>query len=56
MAVEQTDGSQFLHQLHFNQDEKYVLIFGNEVNGVSDSVLSLCDECIEIPQKEQSIH
>ncbi|MBK9960629.1 MAG: RNA methyltransferase [Saprospiraceae bacterium] len=51
MAVEQTDGSQFLHQLHFNQDEKYVLIFGNEVNGVSDSVLSLCDECIEIPQK-----
>jgi tRNA G18 (ribose-2'-O)-methylase SpoU len=26
------------------------LIFGNEVNGVSDEVMDLVDACIEIPQ------
>ncbi|MNL62953.1 tRNA (guanosine(18)-2'-O)-methyltransferase [compost metagenome] len=30
--------------------EKYALIFGNEVNGVSDEVMAKIDECIEIPQ------
>ncbi len=26
------------------------LVFGNEVNGVSQEVINLCDESIEIPQ------
>jgi 23S rRNA (guanosine2251-2'-O)-methyltransferase len=30
--------------------EKYALIFGNEVNGVSDEVMAEVDECVEIPQ------
>jgi tRNA G18 (ribose-2'-O)-methylase SpoU len=30
--------------------EKYALIFGNEVNGVSDEAMKLIDTCIEIPQ------
>ena len=30
--------------------EKYALIFGNEVNGVSDEVMKNIDACIEIPQ------
>jgi 23S rRNA (guanosine2251-2'-O)-methyltransferase len=31
-------------------DEKLCLVFGNEVNGVSDSVIELADVAIEIPQ------
>jgi tRNA G18 (ribose-2'-O)-methylase SpoU len=27
-----------------------VLVFGNEVDGVSEEVLKYCDVCIEIPQ------
>ena len=30
--------------------KKYALIFGNEVNGVSEEVMSVIDHCIEIPQ------
>ena len=26
------------------------LVFGNEVEGVSEAVLGRCDDCIEIPQ------
>ncbi len=33
-----------------NADAKYALIFGNEVNGVSDEAMQKIDECIEIPQ------
>jgi tRNA G18 (ribose-2'-O)-methylase SpoU len=29
---------------------KYALIFGNEVNGVSEEVMTNIDACIEIPQ------
>ena len=31
-------------------DKKIVLIFGHEVFGVSEKVINLCDECVEIPQ------
>jgi 23S rRNA (guanosine2251-2'-O)-methyltransferase len=30
--------------------ERIVLIFGNEVQGVSEEALEYCDGCIEIPQ------
>jgi tRNA G18 (ribose-2'-O)-methylase SpoU len=29
---------------------KYALVFGNEVEGVSQEVVDLCDSAIEIPQ------
>ncbi len=32
------------------QGKKYALIFGNEVNGVSEDVMATIDHCIEIPQ------
>ncbi len=50
IAIEQASGSTYLHQFQPLADEKYVLIFGNEVNGVSDEVMPLVDACIEIPQ------
>jgi 23S rRNA (guanosine2251-2'-O)-methyltransferase len=50
VAVEQVVGSISLHDFKLNGREKLVLIFGNEVDGVSDEVLEYCDACIEIPQ------
>lgn len=50
IAVEQAEGSTLLHQFTPSSDEKYALIFGNEVNGVSDEAMQLIDACIEIPQ------
>jgi 23S rRNA (guanosine2251-2'-O)-methyltransferase len=49
-AVEQAVESVPLHQLQFNQDRKIAVIFGNEVTGVEQSTIHLCDGCIEIPQ------
>jgi 23S rRNA (guanosine2251-2'-O)-methyltransferase len=50
VAVEQVAGSIPLQQFKWQEDEKMVLIFGNEVEGVSEGVLAICDDCIEIPQ------
>ena len=50
VAVEQVAGSIPLQEFRFGQEEKMVLVFGNEVEGVSEDLLSRCDACIEIPQ------
>ncbi|MEH6306343.1 RNA methyltransferase [Olivibacter sp. CPCC 100613] len=50
IAIEQAEGSTMLHQFFPQADENYALIFGNEVNGVSEEAMSLIDHCIEIPQ------
>jgi tRNA G18 (ribose-2'-O)-methylase SpoU len=49
-AVEQTDNSISLEAFQPKEDEKYALIFGNEVFGVSDEAISQCDGSLEIPQ------
>lgn len=49
-AVEQTHNSTWLQDFQMNNNEKYAFIFGNEVTGVSDQALALCDGVIEIPQ------
>jgi tRNA G18 (ribose-2'-O)-methylase SpoU len=33
-----------------NQQVNYALIFGNEVKGVAQKAINLCDGAIEIPQ------
>jgi tRNA G18 (ribose-2'-O)-methylase SpoU len=50
VGVEQVAGSIPLQEFRLTPDEKIVLIFGNEVDGVSEAVLKFCDDCIEIPQ------
>lgn len=50
IAIEQAENSTMLNEFIPAADEKYALVFGNEVNGVSDEVMSLADNCIEIPQ------
>ena len=49
-AIEQAKESILLQNFIFKQDEKLAVIFGNEVSGVGDEILKLCDGCIEIPQ------
>lgn len=50
IAIEQASGSQMLNTFSPVAGQKYALIFGNEVNGVSDEAMKLIDACIEIPQ------
>jgi tRNA G18 (ribose-2'-O)-methylase SpoU len=50
IAIEQAENSTMLNTFAPSQTEKYALIFGNEVNGVSDEVMEVIDTCIEIPQ------
>ena len=50
LAIEQTEGSVSLEKLSVSVGEKLAVVFGNEVNGVSDEVLPLVDGSIEIPQ------
>lgn len=50
IIIEQTTDSIPLDQLSINQNEKYCLVFGNEVNGVSDDVIEQGHIAVEIPQ------
>lgn len=49
-AVEQTENSTFLNDFKVNRNEKWALVFGNEVSGVNQEVINDCDVVIEIPQ------
>lgn len=49
-AVEQTEGSIPLHKLQFNGADKIAVVFGNEVEGVTNDTLKAVDGSIEIPQ------
>ncbi len=49
-AVEQTDQSTPLNTFEPESERRYVLVFGNEVNGVSEPVIDLSDLAIEVPQ------
>ena len=49
-AIEQVEGSIPLNDFLPSALEKMALIFGNEVKGVQQEVVDLCDMTIEIPQ------
>ncbi len=49
-GVEQTDASVPLQEFQWKPGEKYALVFGNEVRGLSEEVLPLLDGCLEVPQ------
>ena len=48
--VEQTMDSERLGTVEIPRDKPLALVFGNEVNGVDESLLSLADKCLEVPQ------
>ncbi|MDK2771162.1 MAG: RNA methyltransferase [Flavobacterium sp.] len=49
-SVEQTENSVMLNDFQVETNERYALIFGNEVKGVSQEAINLSDGVIEIPQ------
>ena len=50
VSIEQTDQSIQLQDFSFDKRQKYCLILGNEVDGVSDEAIQYSDMAIEIPQ------
>jgi tRNA G18 (ribose-2'-O)-methylase SpoU len=49
LAIEQTEGSILLNA-YVHDHSPTAFVFGNEVDGVSDEVIQVCDGVIEIPQ------
>lgn len=49
-AIEQVENAIFLDDFKTETNKKYALVFGNEVFGVNQEALKLCDGAIEIPQ------
>ncbi|NHF58314.1 RNA methyltransferase [Flavobacteriaceae bacterium TP-CH-4] len=49
-AVEQTENATLLNDFEVAASKKYAVVFGNEVKGVSQEVVDLCDGVLEIPQ------
>ncbi len=50
LAIEQAEGAVHLRDFQPDRQKKYAVIFGHEVNGVSQDVVDACDGVIEIPQ------
>lgn len=49
-ALEQAEGSVMLNDFEPLASDRYAFVLGNEVFGVSDSLIEQCDVCLEIPQ------
>lgn len=49
-SVEQAENSTSLENFRIDPNQKYALIFGNEVKGVQQEVIDGSHGCIEIPQ------
>lgn len=52
-AVEQCEGSTMLNALDLDaigSENGYAVVLGNEVKGVKQTVIDMCDGCLEIPQ------
>jgi 23S rRNA (guanosine2251-2'-O)-methyltransferase len=50
IVIEQTNESVPLQEFHPKTGTKYCFVFGNEVNGVSDEVITRANLALEIPQ------
>ncbi len=49
-AIEQVENSILLPDFYTGRDEKIAVVFGNEVKGVQQKVINMCNGSIEIPQ------
>ena len=50
LAIEQCEGSTLLQNFEIEPDRKYAIVLGNEVKGVQQQIVDMCDGCLEIPQ------
>lgn len=49
-SVEQAENATMLNELNYDAKEKLAVVFGNEVEGVDQAIVSASDMVIEIPQ------
>ena len=49
-AIEQVEKSIMLNDFNPGENEKIAVVFGNEVKGVQQKIVNICDGSIEIPQ------
>ena len=50
LSIEQAENAEMLDQFIPETDQSYALVFGNEVKGVQQEVVSASDTVLEIPQ------
>lgn len=50
IAIEQTENAIMLDDFTVTKSEKIAIVMGNEVQGVQQEVIDICDSVIEIPQ------
>ena len=50
LAIEQAHDSINMDTFKAEKGKKYAVILGNEVKGVQQAVIDLCDNCLELPQ------
>lgn len=50
LAIEQVEDAVMLDKLDVDPTKKYAIVFGNEVMGVDQAVVDICDGAIEVPQ------
>jgi 23S rRNA (guanosine2251-2'-O)-methyltransferase len=50
LAVEQVENSLKLHELNWEAQTRIAVVFGNEVCGVEQTTIAMCDGSVEIPQ------
>jgi len=50
ISIEQVEGGTNLNEFVPEKNNKYALVFGNEVKGVEQEIVDLSDLCLEIPQ------
>ena len=50
ISIEQADNATDLYDYSIKKSQKIALVFGNEVNGVSEEIIQQSDNVIEIPQ------
>lgn len=50
VGIEQTTDSKMITEFDFGKAEKFAIILGNEVEGISEEVIPICDDFLEIPQ------
>jgi 23S rRNA (guanosine2251-2'-O)-methyltransferase len=49
-SIEQTEKTTYLQNVAYLPEERFALVFGNEVNGVDQAVIDASNYIIEIPQ------
>lgn len=50
VSIEQTKNSVYLNEFEWDLSKKYAFVFGNEVEGVEESIINKSKHIIEIPQ------